>query len=181
MKQLISQHKARAGIKIVHRCGILIGEFKRVPGRMEADIIGVESTDLLVGDDKTYQAPETRISTGRPSWALISPRPLRTPCVTVQSTSSFILSLQKLLPWQVLVRSGNGPLSKQSRYLHLIGSQGFRWNPRRMTSCGSISVLCLTKFPLTILCWQPQSLTPRSTRYAIIPSTRPFQLILILR
>ena len=51
MKLLISQHKARAGIKIVHRCGILIGEFKRVPGRTEADIIGVESTDLLVGDD----------------------------------------------------------------------------------------------------------------------------------
>lgn len=31
LKRLISQYTARAGIKIVHRRGVLIGEFKRVP------------------------------------------------------------------------------------------------------------------------------------------------------
>ena len=51
LNRLISQYTARAGIKIIHRCGVLIGEFKRVPARTEADIIGLESTDLLVGDD----------------------------------------------------------------------------------------------------------------------------------
>ena len=51
LNRLISQYTARAGIKIIHRCGILIGEFKRVPARTEADIIGLESTDLLVGDN----------------------------------------------------------------------------------------------------------------------------------
>ena len=49
LNRLVSQYTARAGIKIIHRCGILIGEFKRVPARTEADIIGLESTDLLVG------------------------------------------------------------------------------------------------------------------------------------
>jgi hypothetical protein len=39
MKLLISQHKAQAGIKIVHQCGVLIGEFKRVPAFTEANII----------------------------------------------------------------------------------------------------------------------------------------------
>ena len=51
LNRLISQYTARAGIKIIHRCGILIGEFKRVPARTEADIIGLESTDLLIGDN----------------------------------------------------------------------------------------------------------------------------------
>ena len=51
LNRLISQYTARAGIKIIHRCGVLLGEFKRVTARKEADIIGVESTDLLVGDD----------------------------------------------------------------------------------------------------------------------------------
>ena len=51
LNRLISQHTARAGIKIIHRCGVLIGEFKRVPARTEADIIGLESTDLLVSDN----------------------------------------------------------------------------------------------------------------------------------
>ena len=48
LNRLISQYTARAGIKIIHRCGVLIGEFKRVPARTEADIIGLESTDLLI-------------------------------------------------------------------------------------------------------------------------------------
>ena len=50
LKRLISQYTARAGIKIVHRCGVLIGEFKRAPARTEADIIGIEVTDLLTDD-----------------------------------------------------------------------------------------------------------------------------------
>jgi hypothetical protein len=52
LNRLISQYTARAGIKIIHRCGVLIGEFKRVPARTEADIIGLEPTDLL-DDDNT--------------------------------------------------------------------------------------------------------------------------------
>ena len=48
LNRLISQYTARAGIKIIHRCGVLIGEFMRVPARTEADIIGLESTDLLI-------------------------------------------------------------------------------------------------------------------------------------
>jgi len=51
LKRLISQYTARAGIKIVHRCGVLIGEFKRAPARAQADIIGIEVTDLLAPDD----------------------------------------------------------------------------------------------------------------------------------
>jgi len=51
LKRLTSQYTARAGIKIVHRCGVLIGEFKRAPARAEADIIGIEVTDLLTPDD----------------------------------------------------------------------------------------------------------------------------------
>ena len=48
LNRLISQYTARAGTKIIHRCGVLIGEFKRIPARTEADIIGHESNDLLV-------------------------------------------------------------------------------------------------------------------------------------
>jgi hypothetical protein len=51
LKRFISQYTARAGIKIVHRCGVLIGEYKRAPARTEADIIGIEVTDLLAPDD----------------------------------------------------------------------------------------------------------------------------------
>ena len=50
LNRLISQYTARAGTKIIHRCGVLIGEFKRIPARTEADIIGHESNDLLVVD-----------------------------------------------------------------------------------------------------------------------------------
>jgi len=42
---------ARAGIKAVHQCGVLIGEFKRAPPRAETDIVDLETTDLPVADD----------------------------------------------------------------------------------------------------------------------------------
>ena len=54
LNRLISQYTARAGIKIIHRCGVLIGEFKRVPARTEADIIGLESTDLLIDNAEDW-------------------------------------------------------------------------------------------------------------------------------
>ena len=48
---LHSQHVARAGIKTVHQCGVLIGEFKRAPPRAETDVVDLETTDLPVADD----------------------------------------------------------------------------------------------------------------------------------
>ena len=50
LNRLISQYTARAGTKIIHRCGVLIGEFKRIPARTEANIIGHESNNLLAVD-----------------------------------------------------------------------------------------------------------------------------------
>jgi hypothetical protein len=58
---LQSQHVAWAGIKTVHQCGVLIGEFKRTPLRAETDIVDLETTDLPVADDA-----EDVVSTG--SW-----------------------------------------------------------------------------------------------------------------
>ena len=46
LNRLISQYTARAGTKIIHRCGVLIGEFKRIPARTEADITHIIVTAL---------------------------------------------------------------------------------------------------------------------------------------
>ena len=51
LKLLLSQYAARAGIKTVHQCVVLIGEFKRAPPRTETDIVGLETTNLPVSDD----------------------------------------------------------------------------------------------------------------------------------
>ena len=51
LKLLLSQYAARAGIKTVHQCVILIGEFKQAPPRTETDIVGLETTNLPVSDD----------------------------------------------------------------------------------------------------------------------------------
>ena len=65
LKRLISQYTARGGVKIVHRCGVLIGEFKRAPARAEADIIGIEVTDLLTSDD-AEEVPNRGLVTSLP-------------------------------------------------------------------------------------------------------------------
>ncbi|EDR09224.1 uncharacterized protein LACBIDRAFT_326653 [Laccaria bicolor S238N-H82] len=63
LRTLLSQYAARAGIKIIHRCGLLIGEFKRSPPRGDADIVGV--TEIL--EIQTEDVPDADEDTFNPT------------------------------------------------------------------------------------------------------------------
>lgn len=51
LKKLQTQRTLRAEVKVVHRCAVLIGEFKSLPSRSKIEFLEAESTNMLVDID----------------------------------------------------------------------------------------------------------------------------------
>ncbi|KJA17289.1 hypothetical protein HYPSUDRAFT_206337 [Hypholoma sublateritium FD-334 SS-4] len=65
--RLQTQRRVRAGIKTVHRCAVLIGEFKSViPSRSKIELLEAESTNMLV--DMDLSKPEAEMNKLHEDW-----------------------------------------------------------------------------------------------------------------